>query len=60
MNAFVFLFNNIFLTSKCPVNMNAIRDTEMNSVNESIKGKTASKGKLKSRETQRRTFLHLV
>lgn len=28
-----------FLTSNCPVNMNAIRDKEMNSVNKSIKGK---------------------
>lgn len=40
--------------------MNAIKDTEMNSVNKSIKGETASKGKSKFRETQRRTFLHLV
>lgn len=40
--------------------MKVIRDTEINGVNESIKGKTAIEGKLKFRERQHGKFLHLV
>lgn len=59
-NAFIFLFISIYWTSKCPVNVKAIRDTEMNAVNKSIKGKRASKGKLKFRERQHGICFHLV
>lgn len=38
--------------------MKAIRNAEINSVNESIQGKTASREKLKFRQTQHGKFLH--